>query len=363
MSTRTRIMPSMCWSRCWRRNINRSPSLGMMISLCTPGGVQTFARFSILIRTSRTPPSSSLSRIIAPHIPSGRRPTLWSPGMKGARISACGLRKAGERRSQSWDVETRFLMLVSTSQDCDLLSPAFLTLQALILAPFIPGDHSVGRLQDGMCGAIILLKLDDGGVREVLLKIENIANVCTPPGVHRLIIIPNDGDLLMFLRQHLDQHILGMIRVLVLIYQHRLEATTVMFQSIRKESKQLHRLHQQVIKIHGVVLKELSLVEPIHFPGHFRQVMSPPTSRIIIPTGALVRRTSKGVHVYQFVLSVGDPVVDLTWRETLRIPVQLFQTAFDHANLVILIVDAEARRVVKKLRLAPENTCARRMKG
>src|SRR5205807_10181997 len=62
-------------------------------------------------------------------------------------------------------------------------------------AAAVVGDHRVGRPQDCLRGAVVLLELDDPGVGEVVLEVEDVAYVSTAKAVDRLRVVPHDGEV------------------------------------------------------------------------------------------------------------------------------------------------------------------------
>lgn len=55
------------------------------------------------------------------------------------------------------------------------------------------GDYLIRRIKDVGGAAVVLLQLDDGGVGEILFKIENVADIRTAPAVDALIVIAHDA--------------------------------------------------------------------------------------------------------------------------------------------------------------------------
>ena len=55
----------------------------------------------------------------------------------------------------------------------------------------------VGSLEDVLCGAIILLQGDDSCLGKVLLKVQNISDLCPSPAVDGLVIVSDHADVAM----------------------------------------------------------------------------------------------------------------------------------------------------------------------
>ena len=73
--------------------------------------------------------------------------------------------------------------------------------QGLFHAALVVGDDLIGRVEDVGGGAVVLLELDDGGVGEVLLKVEDVADVRAAPAVDALVVVAHDAEVAAFLRQ------------------------------------------------------------------------------------------------------------------------------------------------------------------
>ena len=91
------------------------------------------------------------------------------------------------------------------------------------------------------------------GTGVVPFKVQDVFNVSTPPAVDTLVGIPDDADVFILVRQHVDQLILGVVGVLVLVDVDVVEAVLVEFQRFRVLLKQLDGLHNQVVKVEGLV--------------------------------------------------------------------------------------------------------------
>ena len=124
--------------------------------------------------------------------------------------------------------------------------------QPLRLTLLIVGNHSVGGFQDGLGGAVVLLQLDDGALRVVALKLQDVADVRTAPGVDRLVVVAHHHDVLAGLRQQLGYQVLGAVGVLVLVNMQVAKARLVGFQDLLVLGQQEPAVHQQVVEVHGI---------------------------------------------------------------------------------------------------------------
>ena len=78
-------------------------------------------------------------------------------------------------------------------------------------------DHRVRRLEDRPGRAVVLLELDDLGVGEVALEVEDVADVGVAEAVDRLVVVADDHQVAVLLGEQLEQPVLGVVGVLVLV--------------------------------------------------------------------------------------------------------------------------------------------------
>src|SRR5207249_9737533 len=73
------------------------------------------------------------------------------------------------------------------------------------------------RIENSLGRTIVLIEDDDPSVREVLLEIEDVADVCAAPGVDRLVGVTDNTDVAVTRGPLLGEDVLGDVRVLELI--------------------------------------------------------------------------------------------------------------------------------------------------
>ena len=92
--------------------------------------------------------------------------------------------------------------------------------EPLSLSLFVVRDHCTGRVQDGPCRAIVLLKADHLGGWKIALEPQDIADVGTPPRIDRLIFVSDDAHIAERFSQQQHKLVLRTVRVLVLVHHH-----------------------------------------------------------------------------------------------------------------------------------------------
>src|SRR3712207_7056583 len=58
----------------------------------------------------------------------------------------------------------------------------------------VVGDDGVGRVEDPLGGAVVLLQDDDARAGEVPLEVEDVAEIGAPPAVDRLVVVAHRSE-------------------------------------------------------------------------------------------------------------------------------------------------------------------------
>ena len=181
-----------------------------------------------------------------------------------------------------------------------------------------------------------------------MLELHDVANVGASEGVDRLVRVPDGHQVLVLLREQLQQHVLGVVRVLVLVDQHVAERLRPLGPRLGKTLQHIDREHQHVVEVDRVRGEETALVEVVDV-----------RDRLVVeardPRGVLVRPD-------QLVLRVRDLGVDPARHEPLRVALELLEARLDEPHLVGLVVDREVRAIAEPLGLAAA-ACGRTRSG
>ena len=170
--------------------------------------------------------------------------------MNGARLQA--LQRAGDQGG--------FVALVFGVVADDPLARSELAPQVLLLAPRVVDDDRVGRVEDHLGAAVVLVEHDRGDVLERLLELRDVADVGAAAAVDRLVAVADDGDLAVVGGEEQGDLVLRHVRVLVLVDQDVLEAALVVLEHLGVLAEQLDHLHQQVVEVHRPGLVQAGLV-------------------------------------------------------------------------------------------------------
>src|SRR5207302_6033695 len=87
----------------------------------------------------------------------------------------------------------------------------------------VPNDRP-GRVEDALRRAIVLLELHDVRVRVIALEVENVADIRAAPAEDRLIVVPDDREVLLVRGEVAQQDVLRAVGVLVFVHQDVLVA-------------------------------------------------------------------------------------------------------------------------------------------
>ena len=89
------------------------------------------------------------------------------------------------------------LLLVERLEPLDRHAALVLGPELLVGPPLVARDHGVGRVEDQLRRAVVLLELDDRRVRVVALEVEDVLDVRPAPAVDRLVVVAHDAQVAM----------------------------------------------------------------------------------------------------------------------------------------------------------------------
>ena len=171
------------------------------------------------------------------------------------------------------DDEARLGVLVLELAQLDRLALPELAPQALGDPAAVVRDHRVGRREDRLGRAVVLLELDHARVGEVVLEVEDVAHVGAAEAVDRLRVVADDREVAMPDRacvggpiarsrgalrlapaadQQLQEPVLRVVGVLVLVDEHVAEGVRVALADLLEQLEQVDRAEQQVVEVHRV---------------------------------------------------------------------------------------------------------------
>ncbi|MNQ38732.1 hypothetical protein D3C85_523250 [compost metagenome] len=203
--------------------------------------------------------------------------------------------------------------------------------QLLLERMRVVGDQHVGALEDAAGGAVVLLEHHHLEAGEVVLEQHEVFRPRAAPGVNRLVVVADHGELRALGHQQLDQQVLAGVGVLVFVDQHVAHLVAPLLQHLGVVLEQLDRLQDQVVEVDRVVGLEGALVVQVD------------------DGGGLLARVARLLQCLlgedQVVLPGADQVLDLV--DAVVALVLLLHDVGEQRLDVLLVEDREARLVAE----------------
>ncbi len=158
-------------------------------------------------------------------------------------------------------------VFVTGADHANLVAHAHLAPQLLLEHVRVVGDQHVGAFEDTAGGAVVLLQHHHFQRRIILFQQHQVFRARATPGVDRLVIVADHGELVAHAHQHLHQQVLAGVGVLVFVHQQVADAVLPFLQDVGVLLKKLHRQQDQVVEVHRVVGFERALVVQVDDGG------------------------------------------------------------------------------------------------
>ncbi len=120
------------------------------------------------------------------------------------------------------------------------------------LSLFVVRDNGVGGIEYRLGRAVVLLEANDLCIFILLFKAQDVFDSCATEAVDTLIVIADDADILVPRREKCGEHILRVVRILILIDHYVFEAVLIVFAGFLVRLEELHHVDYQIVKVHGV---------------------------------------------------------------------------------------------------------------
>ncbi len=131
----------------------------------------------------------------------------------------------------------------------------------------VVGDEDVGAFEDAAGGAVVLLQHHHLQRGVILFEQHQVLRARATPGVDRLVVVADHGELVAHAHQQFDQQVLAGVGVLVFVAQPVADAVLPLLQDVLVFLEQLHGQQDQVVEIHRVVRLERALVVQVDDGG------------------------------------------------------------------------------------------------
>ena len=247
-----------------------------------------------------------------------------------ARQHGAGAAPAGHERLHLAGHPLGLLVLAVRLEALDEGAAGVLRPELLVLAALVALHDGVGGVEDELRGAVVLLQLDDRGLRVVLLEVEDVAQVRASPAVDGLVVVAHDGHVAVLGGEQLDPQVLGAVGVLVLVDVEVAPPAAVVGKDRGRLLEEPHGLDEQVVEV-----ERGGLAEPLGIGG-----VGAGHVRLQVAAGLLVGLEGTD----ELVLPAADGREHGS-RAQLgpSTQLQVAQDLLDDAGLVVGVVDGEAR--------------------
>ena len=242
------------------------------------------------------------------------------------------------------------LPLVSGGEEFDGFACGQLRPQGFFHAARVVGDDLIGRVQNIGGAAVVLFQLDDLRVREILLEIQNIADVRAAPAVDALIVVAHHAQVAAVFGDELHQRVLGEVGILILVHMDVLKALPVAFQHRRMIGEQLQRAHQQIVKIQRIGALEPFFVAVVNIVD-------------LLAAEILLALAEPFVRAQQLVLGVADLALQFPDSQHFIVDVEVLEQLLQHSGLVVLVVNGEGTGIAQLIDIPAEDARAHGVEG
>ena len=236
--------------------------------------------------------------------------------------------------------------------EADIRTALFLGPQLLLLPAMIVADDRIGTVEDLLGGAIVLLELDHACTWEALLEAQDVLEVRTTEGIDALVVIADDTEIPVLLRERMHETELNIVRILVLVDHDVAEALLIVLKHLRLRLEQLHGLQQKIVEVERVVLMQLLFIklEAVRHLPHAQ-----------VPAAGLLLSELERAHAPVF--RTGNHRQHHALLKHLRVDAELLQHLLHQRPLIIRIIDGEIRFVAETIDIAPEDANTHRVEG
>ena len=149
-----------------------------------------------------------------------------------------------------------------------------------------------------------------------------------------------------------DQHVLRVVRILILVHHDIAEAPLIVLQHVLVFLQQAHGVDDDIVKVHRVRFHQHLLIQVVDGGDIL-------AARVVAVLAA--RLELRGAE--ELVLGAADLVHNGLVRQDLVVDMELPLALLDHALRVVRIIDREMGGIAEAVRLAPQDPDAGGMKG
>src|SRR5699024_10352634 len=219
-----------------------------------------------------------------------------------------------------------FIAFVIIVQQRNSIAGVIVGPQSLFELAAVLLDNRIRCFQNGLRRAIILFQWNLNRILIVVLKVQNIADICAPERIDALGVIADHAQVLIFLGQHICNLVLGMVGILIFINQDIFKAVLVLFKDLRMFRKELNGFDQKIIIVHRIIVLQALYILAIDFSGDIIQCT---VNKLVLIL----------VWMDELIFSIAYQPLDGTRSHFFRIVIIFFKQLFDRILRIIRIID------------------------
>ena len=134
----------------------------------------------------------------------------------------------------------------------DLVTGSVLSPEVFAFPANVMLNDLISGIEDGLGRTVVLFQPDDGRIAELVLKRKDVFNRRAAEFINTLVIIANDTKILALGCQQADQHILGMVGILILVHHQVPPTILVIFQHLGALLEKRNSLDDDIIKVQRI---------------------------------------------------------------------------------------------------------------
>ena len=155
------------------------------------------------------------------------------------------------------------LAVVAALEDDEGVALGAVGPEAFAVAVRVVGDDVVGGVEDARGGAVVLLEFDDPGGLKGVLEAEDMSGLGAAPAVDGLVVIADDGEVVVGRGEVDEELVLGGVGVLELVDHEEAPAAAEAFGEGGVLAEDDEDLEEEVAEVGAALAAELVLVEVV----------------------------------------------------------------------------------------------------
>ena len=247
------------------------------------------------------------------------------------------------------DIAGLFLLIFGLIEK-DLFPRLVFGPKGLPFSTTVTSDHMVGRRKNVAGRAVILLQTDGLRVGILMLKLQNILDGGATELINALVVVSHHTEVAPAPRKQRAEHILGVVGVLIFVYQHIAEPPLIFLPHIIAGLEKLNRFADDVVEI---------------------QRRGSPAALVVFrvnPGDGLFVIIFAGVHSivfrrHQILFCPGDLPHHAFGIEAPLVKAKVLENGGNHPLFIIFVVDGEGALIPQTADMPAQNAGACRVEG